>query len=305
MQHPYQIGDLRPDFPINLWIPSIGNYKVSELKGRNQFERYDSWKSQKVDIPINDNDIVNHYDAIAEEVSEGYIKSAMLLEIIYPAIISEVGDLKGKTILDFGCGPGGLTRQLAIAKQVVGLDPSNMIDIAIEKEQEKSLGIIYHKSDLPKIKNQYLHKFDVIVSNAVLTEISDLPKVLRDLSDVMKQDGTIIFTVRHPSLRPPGAFSSMTIPTDSERNEDLIMTRKNYFAEGPYKLSVKDHVLDGAITHHYTISTYINTLTQLGYIIVKLFEPKPSYDLIKTNPKVFKGTQEYHPMFLGIVARKS
>lgn len=304
LQHPYQIGDLRPDFPINLWIPTIGHYEVSDLKGQNQLERYEIWKSRRSDNPIEVQQLINHWDSLAEKVSEDYIKDQVVVDIVYPKIMAELGDLTGKMILDFGCGPGGLTRQLVNAEKIVGLDPSNMIDLAVKMEGENPLGIIYHKSDLAGLKNQYLNKFDIIVSNAVLTEIPDLIKILQELSEVLVHNGKLVFTVRHPCFGILGAVSAMTIPTDSERNEDLVMTRKNYFAEGPYILSADGHFIDGAITHHYTLSTYINTLTQLGFAIEKLFEPRPSSELIELNPTRFKKAQEFHPAFLGVVARK-
>ncbi|MFV2016650.1 MAG: hypothetical protein ACC656_14565, partial [Candidatus Heimdallarchaeota archaeon] len=83
IQHPYQTGDLRPDFPINLWVPTKEHYNVSDLKGQNQFERYESWKLQRTDNSINGEVIVNYYDSIAEKVSDEYIKDTKLLEIVY------------------------------------------------------------------------------------------------------------------------------------------------------------------------------------------------------------------------------
>lgn len=304
LQHPFQTGDLRPNFPINLWIPTTGNYEVSKFKGQNQFERYESWISQRIDRSITPEEIISQYDSQSEIVSEKYLEDDMLIQIAYPAILAEIKELKGKSVLDFGCGVGGLTRQLGEAELVVGLDPSNMINLAEKMEQDHPIGNVYHKSNLSMLKDRFLSKFDIIVSNAVLTEVHDLTKTLKDLFDVMKQDGRLIFTIRHPCLRPPGTWSSMRIPVDSVRNEDLVLTKKNYFAEGPYVLSAEGHFLDGAITHHYTLSTYINTLIQHGFAIEKVFEPRSSRELTKSNPTRFKNAQEFHPVFLGIVARK-
>lgn len=304
LQHPFQTGELRPDFPVNLWIPAKEKYEPSKFKGLNQFERYNSWISNPSDQLIKQENIDNQYNSNADKVSNDYLQDVMLMQVVYPAILAEMGDLTDKTVFDFGCGVGGLTRQLREAKQIVGLDPSNMIDLAEKKEQDDPLGIVYHKTHLAKIKDQFLEKFDVVVSNAVLTEVPDLAMILKDLFDIMTQDSRLVFTVRHPAIRGPSGWESMVIPTDSLRNEDIILTRHNYYAEGPYTLSAEGHVLDGVITHHHTLSTYINTLVGLGFTIDRLFEPRPSKELIDANPKRFKSTQEFHPVFLGIVARK-
>ena len=304
LQHLFQTGDLRHDLPINLWIPTTGKYEVSKFKGQNQFVRYESWISQRIDRSITPEEIISQYDSQSETVSEKYLEDDMLIQIVYPAILAEIKELKGKSVLDFGCGVGGLTRQLGDAELVVGLDPSEMINLAEKMEQDHPIGNVYHKTNLSMLKDRFLGKFDIIVSNAVLTEVPDLTKTLKDLFDVMKQNGRLIFTIRHPCLLPPGTWSSMRIPVDSVRNEDLILTKKNYFAEGPYVLSAEGHFLDGAITHHYTLSTYINTLIQLGFTIEKVFEPRSSAELTNSNPTRFKNTQEFHPVFLGVVARK-
>lgn len=66
------------------------------------------------------------------------------------SLMTRIGDLTGKTVVDVACGEGFFTRQLceAGAAQVVGVDLSEqMIALAREQEARKPLGIEYRVED--------------------------------------------------------------------------------------------------------------------------------------------------------------
>src|SRR5215471_2322279 len=70
--------------------------------------------------------------------------------LLNPAIFALLGDVRGKTILDAGCGQGYLCRLLAKAgANVTGIEPSEAFyTYALHREQIEQLGIHYVQADL-------------------------------------------------------------------------------------------------------------------------------------------------------------
>ena|SRR3989344_3689705 len=115
-----------------------------------------------------------------------------LLEM--PATLELLGNVKGKKILDFGCGTGIyaklLTKKGAIVK---GFDISEeMLKIA-KKENPKldlKIGSGY--------KIPFNEKFDIILASLVVHYLKDWNKMLREIKRVLKPNGLFIFSTGNP-----------------------------------------------------------------------------------------------------------
>lgn len=84
------------------------------------------------------------------EIAGGYANSGRMehpqrKHMIYSAWLNECGDVRGKSVLDVGCGAGESSRLLArLGAHVTGIDREpEMIRIAAEKESAEPLGIKY------------------------------------------------------------------------------------------------------------------------------------------------------------------
>lgn len=98
-----------------------------------------------------------------------------------------------ETILDLGCGDGTITNQLAeMVPQgsVVGIDASEgMIKTALEGKKYQN--VIFTLTDIDEI--QYVNEFDLIFSNATLHWVKDHKKLLKNVFQALKFNGTIRF----------------------------------------------------------------------------------------------------------------
>ena len=67
-------------------------------------------------------------------------------DLLDPIILQILGDVKGKLILDAGCGDGYLSRKLArLGASITAVDLSEkMLDFAIEEQKKVPLNICYH-----------------------------------------------------------------------------------------------------------------------------------------------------------------
>ena len=98
------------------------------------------------------------------------------------------------TILDFGCGTGDITLEIAgKTRKVTGIDYSDgMIDAAIQKAKEQNSGNVdFLKTDLFDI-NFLDHSFDVVTAFNVLHYISDKKRNYSKVYELLKPQGLFI-----------------------------------------------------------------------------------------------------------------
>ncbi|MEA3463481.1 MAG: class I SAM-dependent methyltransferase [Patescibacteria group bacterium] len=113
--------------------------------------------------------------------------------IIYPSWLGACGDVKGKTVLDLGCGGGGSSRMLAIkGAAVIGVDKEpEMIKIAQRIERKNPMGIKYVVADAEYLP-EFQKKFDLITPAYLLhyaTSKKELKNYIENIALNLKQGG--------------------------------------------------------------------------------------------------------------------
>ena len=107
--------------------------------------------------------------------------------------ISKIDSVK-ISVLEVGCGGGILSEEIAkIGYITTGIDPSeSSLNTAIEHAKENNLKIKYEKGigeDLPFQPDS----FNVVLCCDVLEHVHDLPKVISEISRVLKNGGIFIY----------------------------------------------------------------------------------------------------------------
>ncbi len=107
-------------------------------------------------------------------------------------LIEELSLEGNETILDLGCGDGGLTEQLALLVpdgQVLGIDASEGMIAAAQNRSQANLS--FERMDINTIHFQNM--FDVIFSNAALHWILDHKRLLRNAYEALKENGALLW----------------------------------------------------------------------------------------------------------------
>lgn len=129
-------------------------------------------------------------------------------EIETPSILETLGDVKGKHVLDFGCGDGTYSRILRKlgAARVVGFDEAEgMLAHARRMEREAPLGIDY----VNNLSTELNQQFDLVLGVYVLPYASDQPalhKMCADMGRVLKPGGRLVTLPIHPDFDPDPAY---------------------------------------------------------------------------------------------------
>jgi 2-polyprenyl-6-hydroxyphenyl methylase/3-demethylubiquinone-9 3-methyltransferase len=105
-------------------------------------------------------------------------------------------DLKGKRVLDIGCGGGILAEALAReGAEVTGIDQGEkVIKIAKLHSLESQLNINYEQINIENFITKNKHKFDVITCLEMLEHVPDPASVIKACSQILKPDGKLFLS---------------------------------------------------------------------------------------------------------------
>lgn len=222
--------------------------------------------------------VAEHYHYFrTKEYPDGWIYNE-LLEM--PATFELLGNLKGKKVLDLGCG-AGIYAKLMTKKgaKVKGIDISSKM-LAIAKRENPKLDL--RLASIYKIP--FKEKFDIVVAPLVLDYIADWDKAFKQINGVLKKGGYFVFSIGNPVSE---------ITTNVNKNKPWIREFEDYFKERKiytkwknilHKKEVKDVKMP---SHHKTYETIIKTIIRNKFEIVDYKDCYPLKKAKKTFPKAY------------------
>jgi len=215
-----------------------------------------------------------------------------------PALKKMVGNIKGKRVLEIGCGEGYFSRLFAKAgAKVVGVDLSDaLIKAAKEEEERHPLGVKYFAADAADLSMLNSKIFDIAYCHFVLEDMPDYEGAIAEVSRVLKAKGRFIVAMEHPcfSTRILGGktISGWETRLAEDGSKEYPYYRiENYFRRHSYTFEWKHSRLRSSFVttgFHRTLSDYLNALTKHGLVITRLDEPKPLRKGVSVHPPMKK-----------------
>ncbi len=187
-----------------------------------------------------------------------------------------IPNLKGKIVVDLGCGFGWFCR-FAIeqgAKSVLGVDISkNMIKKA--NSFPSNPAITYKVADLDEIT---LSKgsFDFAYSSLTFHYIKDFARLMRIVYYSLTPKSYFVFTMEHPIYTAP---ADQKLIEDNNGDQNWLLN--NYQVEGKRK---SEWLAKGVIKYHRTMATALNSLIKMGFTLKYIEEWKPSEKQLNDHP---------------------
>jgi len=119
--------------------------------------------------------------------------------------IQEHADLKGKKVVDVGCGGGILTEGLAkLGAEALGIDLSeDLIDIADLHSLESGVNAHYQKISAETLATQQPQNFDHVTCMEMLEHVPDPGSIINACSQLVKPGGMVFFSTLN---RVPKAY---------------------------------------------------------------------------------------------------
>jgi SAM-dependent methyltransferase len=239
----------------------------------------------------------NIYDN--EEFFEGYSRLRRSVAGLdgapeWPALRALLPDLRGRRVLDLGCGFGWFCRWAIKqgAARALGIDVSEKM-LARGRATTVDPAITYTRADMEHLELS-AESFDLVYSSLALHYVENLSGLMSQVHRSLVSGGRLVFSVEHPIFTAP-----------SEPNWSLgVAGRKawpvdGYLDEGP---RTTDWLAKGVIKQHRTIATYLNMLIRLGFAIYHVEEWGPTEGQIAAQPNW--ADERQRPPFLLVAATR-
>ena len=215
-----------------------------------------------------------------------------------PQIKEMLPELKGKCILDLGCGAGDMDKYFVEqgAKQVLATDISvNMINIANAVNKDEKIEFKVLKMEDLETLNQ---KFDIVYSSLAFHYIEDFNKLLSDIHNLLNPSGMLIFSQESP-------INTATSKEGKDKSNKIEINGKQYQLLHGYCKEGERQVWwnDTFVTkYHRTYATLVNSLIKNNFEIVEIKDSYASPEAIELCPKYVHQIDK--PFFTFIKAKK-
>ncbi|MGK2913300.1 MAG: class I SAM-dependent methyltransferase [Porticoccaceae bacterium] len=172
------------------------------------------WKDRAWQLEPLHGETGNEYQ---DRVNRQYFQEQILENQEYWFRLGMIPDFHGKAVLDFGCGHGALSLDIALkgAAEVVGVD-LDLDRINFARQNIKT----QHPESAPRIsflardvtKTDWSDRFDYIVSKDAIEHIDDLPPVFKAFAEILKPGGALILGFGPLYYSPYGDHTRLSLP---------------------------------------------------------------------------------------------
>ncbi len=215
-------------------------------------------------------------------ISKGYQeKTRISLEDVHYGPISPgelelklLGNVRGKRILEIGCGGGQNTIVLAKwGAKSVGLDLSEeQIKYARKLARKHKVNTLFYLGNMENLSMFRNESFDMVLSSHAIGYSPNPEQVFREAFRVLCKGGLFVFCVSHPI-----AVKGRKVRYGGRTMWGL----GNYFDRRrrlwTWKINGKSARFYG---YHRTLEDHFNSLVSVGFTVEKILEPQP-YSLNK------------------------
>jgi len=204
-----------------------------------------------------------------------------------PATLSLLPDVKGKRVLDAGCGSGSNSEWLVRhGAEVIAFDASPKMVVHARKKLGDAVEIRLHALQDPL---NFLgdSTIDLVLAALVLDYVEDWVPVFREFRRVLKEDGILVFSVGHP-------FVDYFLKEAAADYFKVEKTEMWWTTWGERVLMPSYRRPLGAMTA---------ALYEAGFLIERMLEARPTLEYQKADPEGYEKVSK-RPSFLCIKAIK-
>lgn len=182
-----------------------------------------------------------------------------------PIVLELVGNVRGKHVLDLGCGDGlfGVELLHAGAASYLGVEPSSRM-LALARGALAGTGSeVCHSTaetfDYPR------KRYDLVVSRLALHYVDDLAHTFGNVHGALKRGGRFVFSVLHPVIT-----ASPKSAEGGGLRQDWIVD--DYFVRGKRQVPWLGATVEQV---HRTVEDYFACLQGAGFTVERLRESEP------------------------------
>jgi SAM-dependent methyltransferase len=227
------------------------------------------------------------YDALAEAYAALVDTKPHNAYYERPATLSLLPEVRGKRVLDAGCGPGVYSEWLADrGAEVVAFDANErMVRLARERLGTKAQVV---RAELGQPLDFLADaSFDIVVGPLVLDYVRDWRAVFEEFYRVLRQGGLLIFSMEHP-------FAKFY---DHQEGGNYFETELVEYEWRGFGAPVR------VPSYRRPMGEVINPLVGAGFVLERLLEPIPTEKFRERSPEDYEELRK-RPGFMCVRAAK-
>jgi SAM-dependent methyltransferase len=214
-----------------------------------------------------DDSSTRSWDAIADDwVAHADANDYRNLYLM-PRMLAMLGEVRGKNVLDLGCGEGGYARELAKrGATVTGVDGSaRLVDIARSRSTPDLRYLHANANALDAIDAS---AFDLVVASMSLMDVEDYEGAIRETHRVLRAGGELVMSITHPCFMAP---VSRWVRDANGALDHFAIDR--YFDRVAWDSPITDQFRTPVVRRHRPLADYMAAPLAAGFALREFIEP--------------------------------
>lgn len=208
------------------------------------------------------------YDKLVGESGSDYHRN-----VILPAALRLLGDVRGQSVIDLCCGQGVLATPLleAGAARFTGVDASPQLIAAARQRHGRDARASFHVADATKPGDWEDAGHDAAACLMAVHDVDDLEGLCARIAGSLKPGGRAVLVFMHPCFR---------IPRQTHwgwDNDQKIQFRRIDRYTTPVEIPIATHPGKGTgeqtVFHHRPLADVLNALGKAGLAVTASEEP--------------------------------
>ena len=135
--------------------------------------------------------------------TQGPLKTLHQINQLRLDYVTRAAKVKGKRILDIGCGGGIFSESLAkLGANVTGIDlAESSLNVAMNHAKESNLDIKYESIDIEALSEKQPNSFDIVVCFELLEHVPNPKSIISSCKKIVVNSGDLFFSTINRNIK--------------------------------------------------------------------------------------------------------